>query len=73
MMTPDQILWMGGGFGPWHWLTFVLFVALILYPVGRILARLGFSPLLSVFALVPIVNLAMLWVLAFARWDRVRR
>lgn len=69
MMTPDQMLWMTGGFGFWHWLVFALAVAFVLYPVGRILTRMGFSPFLSVLALIPLVNLVMLWVLAFAEWE----
>jgi len=43
-------------------------VALVLYPAGRILNRIGFSPLWSVLAFVPIVNLAALWVLALIGW-----
>jgi hypothetical protein len=43
-------------------------VAVVLYPVGRILSRIGFSPLWSVLVFVPIVNLAALWVVAFIDW-----
>lgn len=25
----------------WHWITFVIIAALLIYPVGRILSRLG--------------------------------
>ena len=38
--------------------------AAILYPIGLILKRLGFSPFWSVLALVPGINLIALWVLA---------
>ena len=59
--------------GAWslgHWLTFAAIVALVLYPVGRILDRLGFSPLLSAVALIPVVNLIGLWLLAVSEWPR---
>ena len=29
---------------PWHWIVYVLFAAIVIYPIGRILARLGYSP-----------------------------
>ncbi len=58
----------GYGFG--HWLIFPLIVAAVLYPVGRILGRLGLSPFWSVLALFPFLNLVGLWILAFAEWPR---
>jgi len=57
---------MGAGWGIGHWLFFILMAAAILYPVGLILKRLGFSPFWSVLALVPGVNLIALWALALA-------
>eukprot|EP01036_Dinobryon_divergens_P011584 gene11584-biopygen10319 len=64
-MGSDGYGWMmGAGWGASHWLIFVVMVAAILYPVGLILKRLGFSPLWSVLALVPGVNLVALWILA---------
>jgi hypothetical protein len=63
--------WFGmAGFGLWHWVVFTAMVAVVLYPIGRILGRLGLSPFWSIFALVPFVNLIALWVLAFADWPR---
>jgi hypothetical protein len=55
-------------FGPVHWLLFIVLVAVVLYPVGRNLGRMGFSPLWSVLVFVPLVNLAALWVLATVDW-----
>ncbi len=59
-----------GYWSVWHWIFFAVFVALILYPIGRILARIGFSPFWSVVALIPLANLAGLWVVALAAWPR---
>ena len=56
------------GFGPAHWLFFVAMVVVVLYPIGRILGRLGLSPFWSLLVFVPVVNLISLWVLAFSEW-----
>jgi hypothetical protein len=60
----------GLGFGLTHWIVFAAFVAVVLYPVGRILDRIGFSPFWSVLAMIPLVNLIALWGLAFIDWPR---
>lgn len=52
----------------WHWITFAVLVGLVLYPIGRILARIGFSPFWSVIALIPAANLAALWIVALSPW-----
>jgi hypothetical protein len=60
-------------FGVTHWLVFAVMVAVVLYPIGRILNRIGLSPFWSVLAVIPFINLIALWVLAFADWpDRSR-
>jgi NADH:ubiquinone oxidoreductase subunit 3 (subunit A) len=53
-----------------HWVVFIVAVALVLYPLGRILKRLGLSPFWSVLAFIPLINLAALWALALAEWPR---
>jgi len=59
-------------FGLAHWIFFVGMVALVLYPIGRILGRVGFSPFWSLLVFVPIVNLIALWVFAFSDWAAKR-
>ena len=56
------------GYGVGHWIFFAVMVAVVLYPIGRILGRLGLSPFWSVLALIPLVNLIGLWLLAFVDW-----
>lgn len=68
MMMDDWVAM--GGYGLGHWLLFALIVALIIYPIGRILGRIGLSPFWSVLAFIPFINLISLWVLAFSRWPR---
>jgi hypothetical protein len=58
------------GFGVGHWAIFTVMVAAILYPIGRILGRMGLLPFWSVFALVPFINVIALWILAFTDWPR---
>lgn len=45
-------------------------IVIILYPIGRILNRIGLSPFWSVLALIPLVNLISLWIFAFVDWPR---
>ena len=61
------------GYGLGHWLIFAVMVTVILYPTGRILARIGLSPFWSILALIPFVNLVALWLLAFIDWPARER
>lgn len=65
-------IYMGGG-SVWHWLIFAVFAALTLYPIGRILRRIGFSPFWSLVAFVPVANLLGLWIVALVAWPRDSR
>ena len=57
--------WFGmSGWGLPHLLFMALLAALLLFPVGVILKRLGYSPLWSVLLLVPILNIIGLWIVA---------
>ena len=60
-------------YGIAHWVFFTAVVLLIIYPIGRILRRLGFSPLWSVLVFLPVLNLLSLWVLAFTEWPSARK
>jgi len=42
--------------------------AVVLFPVWLIIKRIGFSPWLSLLMLVPLVNIATLYFIAFATW-----
>ncbi|SAL02663.1 membrane protein [Caballeronia arationis] len=56
------------GYGLGHWIFYAVMVLVLLYPLGRILTRIGLSPFWSILALVPILNLIGLWLLAFIDW-----
>jgi hypothetical protein len=55
----------------WHWLV-ILIVGLFLWAFaaifGRILHRAGYSRWWMLTILVPIVNVIMVWIFAFAQW-----
>jgi hypothetical protein len=55
-----------------HWIWPVGVIVVVLYPTGRILGRLGFSPFWVLQALVPLVNFISLWIFAFVDWPRDR-
>lgn len=56
-----------GAFAGWQLFVLVM-ILLTLYPVGRILGRLGYSPWWALLAMVSPLNVIGLWILAFARW-----
>ena len=67
MMTENGTMtgWMmTGNWGVTHLLVFAIMAALVIYPVGLILRKLGYSPFWAVLACLPGVNLLGLWVIA---------
>jgi hypothetical protein len=63
---------MGDMFQPWH--LFVLFFFLPIFllvtvvPYWMIFKKAGFAPALSFLMIIPLVNLIVLFVVAFAEW-----
>jgi len=58
-------------FGLWHLLGLVVFALLVwafIAVFGRIVNRAGYSRWWLLTAAVPLLNLIMLWVFAFADW-----
>ena len=56
-------------FGP---LMMLVFAALIILPFWFIFKKAGYPQWLGLLMVVPIVNLAMLYLLAFSDWPRLR-
>lgn len=53
-------------------ITFSLIMGLcVVFPFWRIFRRAGFAGALSLLMFIPVVNIAMLFFLAFARWPSV--
>jgi hypothetical protein len=57
-----------GSFSIWHWIILLLVPAIYLVPLWRILSRAGFHGAFSILALIPLLNIIMLWVFAFVKW-----
>jgi len=41
---------------------------IVAWPAGRICRRIGFSPWLGLIAVIPILNVILLWFVAFSEW-----
>nr|WP_283829338.1 hypothetical protein [Bradyrhizobium diazoefficiens] len=50
----------------WFW--FFVMAGILIFPIARILSRIGFSPLWALLAFIPFANLIGLWALALADW-----
>ena len=61
-----------GGLSLIHLLILLLFVAVQVIPIGIILKRTGYSPLLAILWIIPLVGWICLWLFAYARWPNVR-
>ena len=61
----------GDGFG-FFGLWLIIYILLLVMPIARILGRLGFNQWFAALAVVPLVNVVLLWVLAYADWPRDR-
>ena len=62
-----------GAFSLFHWLVVMAVLALFLVPFAKILQRAGRSGWWVILWLVPLVNIAGLWLFAFGRWPALDR
>lgn len=60
-----------GQIGLWQLIIVVLFFAIFVWPVVRILHRAGRSGWWAVLVVVPLLNIVMFWVFAFAHWPKI--
>ena len=49
-------------------LLFLIFLPLLILPYWKIFSKAGFSGALSLLMVVPLVNLAVLYYVAFSKW-----
>jgi hypothetical protein len=67
------------GFGPGHSLIYLTFFGffgalisiVVLIPYWFIFKKAGFSPFLALLMFLPLINIVVLYFLAFARWNVV--
>ena len=58
----------GMGFGLFQLLFVLAYILVFMVPVWKIVSKAGYSGAWSLLALIPLLNIIMLWVFAFARW-----
>jgi len=64
-MEPEMFassMWVG------HWLWMLLIAIVVVIPAWRICQRTGYSGWLGILILIPVLNLVLLYFLAFADW-----
>ena len=54
--------------GFWQLLMLAVYVAVWIVPFWKIFPRAGWPSALSILMVIPLLNLALIWVLAFKRW-----
>lgn len=57
-----------GSLSIFHWLVVIVIAIVTIYPYVRIIQRTGHSGWWILAGVIPVLNLAMLWAFAFARW-----
>ncbi len=60
-------------FSIWHWLILVVWLAIFIVPLWRIVSRAGFPGALALLAIIPLLNIVLLWVFAFVKWPIERK
>ncbi|MGQ4273044.1 hypothetical protein [Terrihabitans sp. B22-R8] len=55
-------------FSPIHWLITILTLVVMIVPFWKIFPRAGLPAVLSLVMALPLVNIIMLWFVAFKRW-----
>jgi hypothetical protein len=61
------------GMGPMELLIVAIMFVVVVLPFWKIFEKAGFPPALALTQLVPLVNLAVLFYLAFADWPALRQ
>ena len=57
-----------GGFSIWHWIIVFLIIVFYIFPIMKIVKKAGFSQVWGVVAILPIINIIMLWIFALKKW-----
>jgi uncharacterized membrane protein YhaH (DUF805 family) len=64
---------MDNSLSPWHIIIFLIGMLIVFVPYILIIRKAGYSGWWVLTALIPLVNLIMLWVFALARWPVEQR
>jgi hypothetical protein len=60
-------------YSSWHLALLPVLLFLWVYPLWRIIGRVGYTPAIALLAIFPAVGLILLWWLAFSRWPVEQR
>ncbi len=63
----------GAGFALLQLIFFLIGAAIIIVPFWKIYSKAGFSKWLSLLMIVPLINLIVLYVIAFSSWPAQRQ
>jgi len=61
-----------GGISIWQLVIVVVFIMLPVWVFGRIANKAGYSRLWVLLMFIPLVNIIMIWVFAFANWPNLK-
>lgn len=53
-----------------HWIWMIVVAVVVVIPIWRICYRTGYPGWIGIMILIPFVNLALLYFIAFANWPR---
>ena len=56
-----------GAYSIWHWLIYP-FLLLLIWFFTKVAKKAGYSPWWALLSAVPLVNLVLLWIFAYAKW-----
>ena len=57
-----------GAFSIWHWVIVLVIFVIPIWAWAAIVKKAGFSPWWGLLSIVPLVNIAMLFVFAYSKW-----
>ncbi|MDX1801033.1 MAG: hypothetical protein R3303_08910 [Marinobacter sp.] len=60
--TYGNTMWTG------HWLWILVIAVVMVIPAWRICQRIGYPGVMGILILIPVLNLALLYFIAFADW-----
>ncbi len=64
---------LGYGYSPLHWMIGLVGFLIFAIPAAMILRKAGYSGWWVLISFVPLLNVIMFWVFAFARWPLEER
>ena len=61
-----------GNLSVFHWVVVIVVLLVYFVPIFKITQKAGYSGWWCLIMVVPLVNIVMLWVFAFANWPSLR-